>query len=952
MPPDPSAQATTGLASSDQNLTFSHSGNTSVPGCLSQASILRHPARLMNRLLGCIRACSSHDSAPSDDWRQAELDLVRVVEFASRSNIEIFHPESLLRKHGHTTQISQPDEQWEVVYRAAREFFSSPLREDTSSNQRGPAFRELVQMMVERAEVALNRDQVPGFDAYQPDLYYLVATACSTLPDSISPSRSTTTYTFLVSLNQYWVEEQTFRWTSPWSPMPWSRASRAEQSNTEAVDYGVPSPFSTSLDQVRGLLKGDFIYFPPMHWYGGTHDGYPQVCLTLGEYTRLRRTPRFSRFEDASLWQSVMTFGLLEALMEIKIPETLLLRGPSNNRSFASGNISLLVFDWLSRFVSLRQSDPSHAENWIDRMFGVLSRAANALAEDCLAAQNTLQRGGLPQPDVDHTLCAIGTLVEALSDCALVSGIVAESPFGTFTKSFLTDTYLLDLVEAGWCPFVIHALVPRTLSLLAYAITIPPPPIREREGEHEECTPEMCVFYQVDENKYTNRHTSADCTCPHLIPPVTSVLHRLGLDEPEIPVVSFDGNQMAIHGASDGPYVAISHVWADGLGSTTEKGLPACQVARVAALARRLVPSGAFWMDSLCVPEDKPLRKRAIILMAETYRRADVVLVIDAGISACLPSMPAMEKLLRIKTSGWMQRLWTLQEGMLARKLVFQVADDLVEASSLTRALTVIDDGSDLSRSPGVAITPPYARGILESMAFLTHPATEHTTHSLGSVIGYLEGRATSKAEDETIAISGLVDVSPRDILAHRSVGERMKTFLLLVRNVPRGLPFASAQKLEFEGFRWAPRTLARIGKLESERDELATCTPAGLEGEYTLICFSEESITLEWDHNGMLFRVKDDANNSVYVMVLDLDPPPTPLRFNAVMLHGDALPTLAGASGNCAAIFLPSLEEAKKRREDPSASSSLQAQPRLLNSDPSASLKCGMQLKKCLLLT
>ncbi|KAI0644001.1 hypothetical protein C8Q79DRAFT_124601 [Trametes meyenii] len=119
-------------------------------------------------------------------------------------------------------------------------------------------------------------------------------------------------------------------------------------------------------------------------------------------------------------------------------------------------------------------------------------------------------------------------------------------------------------------------------------------------------------------------------------------------------------------------------------------------------------------------------------------------------------------------------------------------------------------------------------------MAFLTQPAKERTTHLLGSVIGYLEGRTTSKAEDETIATSGLVNVSPRDILTHQSGEERMKKFLLL-----------------FEGFRWAPRTLARIGKLESERDELAICTPVALKGEYACLLLRRRywaGVGPQWD--------------------------------------------------------------------------------------------------------
>ncbi|THU76391.1 hypothetical protein K435DRAFT_619067, partial [Dendrothele bispora CBS 962.96] len=303
------------------------------------------------------------------------------------------------------------------------------------------------------------------------------------------------------------------------------------------------------------------------------------------------------------------------------------------------------------------------------------------------------------------------------------------------------------------------------------------------------------------------------------------------LEQSEIPVIMISDSGITVRSASFGPYVAISHVWADGLGSTTEKGLPVCQVKRIASLVSRLIPSGAFWIDSLCVPELRRLRKKAIRMMAQTYRQAHTVLVIDAGIIACPPSMPATEKLLRIKTSGWMQRLWTLQEGMLARKLVFQISDEQVEASSFMGG--IIDEGFHISSFPGLSITPPFLRGVAESVAFLMQPATDDSVHSLGQVLGYLEGRATSKAEDETIAISGLLGLDPGELYDYELPEDRMRKFLLLAAKIPRGLPFASAPKLAFPGFRWAPNSITSVGTMETNSDVL--CTTAGLEGEYTL---------------------------------------------------------------------------------------------------------------------
>jgi hypothetical protein len=80
------------------------------------------------------------------------------------------------------------------------------------------------------------------------------------------------------------------------------------------------------------------------------------------------------------------------------------------------------------------------------------------------------------------------------------------------------------------------------------------------------------------------------------------------------------------------PYVAISHVWANGLRSKTEEGLLACEIKRLVALTNQLTPCKAFWIDALCIPSVKDMRIQVIQLMVKTYKDAKFVLVINFGI--------------------------------------------------------------------------------------------------------------------------------------------------------------------------------------------------------------------------------------------------------------------------------------------------------------------------------
>lgn len=56
----------------------------------------------------------------------------------------------------------------------------------------------------------------------------------------------------------------------------------------------------------------------------------------------------------------------------------------------------------------------------------------------------------------------------------------------------------------------------------------------------------------------------------------------------------------------DSPYVAISHVWSDGLGNLTKNALPKCQLLRLSSLVQNLPQRSSridrFWLDTICVP--------------------------------------------------------------------------------------------------------------------------------------------------------------------------------------------------------------------------------------------------------------------------------------------------------------------------------------------------------------
>ena len=115
-------------------------------------------------------------------------------------------------------------------------------------------------------------------------------------------------------------------------------------------------------------------------------------------------------------------------------------------------------------------------------------------------------------------------------------------------------------------------------------------------GRHRRCTVAKCLGEKIDERSYTTEHVHESCSCDFTGPDVSEVIRIL--DDKEVPVFLVQ-QQMdtggVLHVSVDversglvSSYVAISHVWADGLGNKAENTLPTCQILRVAHLVHDL----------------------------------------------------------------------------------------------------------------------------------------------------------------------------------------------------------------------------------------------------------------------------------------------------------------------------------------------------------------------------
>lgn len=158
--------------------------------------------------------------------------------------------------------------------------------------------------------------------------------------------------------------------------------------------------------------------------------------------------------------------------------------------------------------------------------------------------------------------------------------------------------------------------------------------------------------------------------------------------------------------SSDIDYIAISHVWADGLGNPIANSLPVCQLNYLFSIlhskstqrASRLLERGRhaaslhLWIDVLCIPpagqrsttmnesgtnDFDMVKNLAIQRMNRIYAAAKFTVVLDAELQTISRDEPEEVVLAYTLYSVWSTRAWTLQEGNLAPQTLFALSDGL-----------------------------------------------------------------------------------------------------------------------------------------------------------------------------------------------------------------------------------------------------------------------------------
>jgi hypothetical protein len=424
------------------------------------------------------------------------------------------------------------------------------------------------------------------------------------------------------------------------------------------------------------------------------------------------------------------------------------------------------------------------------------------------------------------------------------------------------------LLKHGWCPTSLAMLERRAFGPLGmyYAAMLGP---LASSRDHRACRKDelYCMANIVKRASYQTNH-SPDCRLGIVATECNRSFEHIDLAKvfaainseghPVVTVLSdsdsdfgLDVQQSSFHQ----PYVAISHVWMDGMGNNDGNALPRCQLRRLQRLATSLYNAAEtapvpFWIDTLCVPRwDREYRTKAINKMAATYRDADKILVLDANLfadSRASCQADHTEIFMRIISTNWMRRLWTLQEGVLGKSLYFVFADGVVDIQNSVSSLHKLLEASagSLSQPENSQVRNLYpgqtiSRTALKHYTNLRILAEKQKEDKLALMWNNMQWRSTSWASDETVCMALLLDFSSDDIKAIQDIDvvyvdpdsdpttkasleplqrtqltARYKRFLQLLSRhkmrIPKGLIFTRGDKFVDKGLRWAPSSFFR----------------------------------------------------------------------------------------------------------------------------------------------
>ncbi|KAF8848028.1 hypothetical protein BDZ45DRAFT_811120 [Acephala macrosclerotiorum] len=618
------------------------------------------------------------------------------------------------------------------------------------------------------------------------------------------------------------------------------------------------------MDHLHNLPSATF-EFPPIYYRGTRYEPLQGEDLCLSLKSAIDSAPSSDDNKIARV-QTLLYFGMLTEVLGSTIIFEDYIKHDAEGRSILT--TAQLEYDTKRKFKSLKRiRDLSRKTEALARMVTCVRQVQNIVEEKPYCDRVTTL---LDEDFILAVQCLGGSLAYAILHCAEANKISNHDNYRDWHVIWYPQNAWLSkrMLANGWCPNEVERFA-RTIWSLTQFCAVGLPPSADQK-DHSACTRFVCEANNVKE-QYIPSHTD-DCAISSRpcafenghIKDVMRILRDGGLPLIEI---RRNGNGVlelrAVRHRLGRRFVAISHVWSDGMGNKDKNEMRTCQLTRIWERARLLLRDNSqitlstdnrvnffvlgfaylthstrnlldidrtavtIWMDTLCIPlEPREMRSLAIKGMRSAYEKACKVLILDSELS-CIDHTNDLESLMRIQyRSGWIRRLWTLNEGIYSQERLFVCFNNcIVRVPGMADKLMVADGRGHfpfytkpvafdiyapwVGRYRLVAYSLPARR--FERAFFFDKP------YPLGKLINSVWDtvveRTTSTESDRPILIMSLLglDLSPIldippvvDGSATKGAIKRMRAVYKALPEFPQEIIFQNGKRFEEYGMRWA----------------------------------------------------------------------------------------------------------------------------------------------------
>ncbi|KAK5662254.1 hypothetical protein OQA88_8159 [Cercophora sp. LCS_1] len=332
-------------------------------------------------------------------------------------------------------------------------------------------------------------------------------------------------------------------------------------------------------------------------------------------------------------------------------------------------------------------------------------------------------------------------------------------------------------------------------NLIPAAGTFSVPSHSRQHHEHEQCTFDFCEHSRIDFTSVAQRHECQDPPgpdCGNYVFPLQQLSSRVDRSSSTAwELVSGSPDDVPSLLDPTKPYMAVSHVWADGTGAGIwgPGKVNKCLYEFFCKIARDFQCEGCWW-DAVSIPQEAKARSKALAGMQNNYADARITLVHDLYLREW-EWVDAATACFAIVMSPWYSRGWTALELAKSHKVKI-----LFKARNEHHVIKDLDIDI-LDQVPPDSPYLPAAKAISKLRSA--------KVQNLGDLLSILAPRDTSKPRDVPI-ISGLlagVDVS--GVLSQQEVYQRI---LRKLGKVAQGHLFHSSATMAAPGFSWCPTNI------------------------------------------------------------------------------------------------------------------------------------------------